>query len=411
VGYDLLTGNNIVPSYLVLCPKHSNRTIMNEIVKMRDFIDSEWSAPFTIVNGVGAPSVWPLNWVGRKVPSFGEVTQIYDNADDLEEYVQSARYIQEPYRENPEIFAAIVVNSINVDGSWDYSLRLNGTLNEYGNDGFLRTGDNVQNFGVPMTDPPTNGNEPVQANVDPLKKEMTLNNQYSYVTRGFMTLQAVVDRYLICKAGNAACAPRRPLTGEALSETVAGLEFLVGMGSGMTGYGVIELTTDVRQRLVASEQYPPQDVRVMAMPIRPYTLYTFYEEVADIFPLIFILVNLMPVSTILSALVTEKETRMKEVMKMYGVTDSALSFSWLVTFSLNFVVVCVCTAACSTFELFPNSDYLLIFLFYLFFLLSIFGFCFMVSMLFDNARTAAVKTRTKLQRLRLRLSQRRSLSA
>jgi hypothetical protein len=168
------------------------------------------------------------------------------------------------------------------------------------------------------------------------------------------------------------------------------MEFLVGMGSGFNGYGVIESNSAVRQRIVASEQYPPQDVQVMAMPIRPYTLYTFYEEIADIFPLIFILVNLMPVSTILSSLVTEKETRMKEVMKMYGVSDSALTFSWFVTFTSNFVVVCFFTAACSMLELFPNSDFLLIYLFYFFFLLSIFGFCFMTSMLFDNAKTASV---------------------
>ena len=49
----------------------------------------------------------------------------------------------------PENFAAIVINSISSGSSWDYSLRLNGTLNEHGNDGFLREGGNVQNFEDP----------------------------------------------------------------------------------------------------------------------------------------------------------------------------------------------------------------------------------------------------------------------
>jgi hypothetical protein len=77
-----------------------NDTIMEGIVKMRDFTDSEWSTPFSIQSGGGIPS--PASWVGKKVPSFGEVTRIYGNVVEFEDYAQSPNYVQEPYNENPD---------------------------------------------------------------------------------------------------------------------------------------------------------------------------------------------------------------------------------------------------------------------------------------------------------------------
>jgi hypothetical protein len=124
-----------------------------------------------------------------------------------------------------------------------------------------------------MTDPSISGNEPVQMNVDPLKKEMTLNSQCAYANRGFMTLQSMMGRYLICKADTGACSPRQRLTRQEPNSEVGHLEFLVGLGSGGSSFGwtagVIEPSTDAQQRIVAPEQYPPQDVQVTALPIRP----------------------------------------------------------------------------------------------------------------------------------------------
>jgi hypothetical protein len=50
---------------------------------------------------------------------------------------------------------------------------------------------------------------------------------------------------------------------------------------------------------------------------------------------------------------------MKEVMKMYGVSDSALAVSWFIAFTSNFLVVCVFVVACSKIDLFPKFEHLL----------------------------------------------------
>ncbi len=145
-----------------------------------------------------------------------------------------------------------------------------------------------------------------------------------------------------------------------------------------------------RPELVSQKLYSPQDLQVMPMPVKEYTLYGFYAEIADVLPLVFVMAFLLPVSSVLTALVAEKETKMKEVMKMYRVIDAMLVLSWLITFVAQYIMIALLTTACSTLELFPNTGFFLLIMFYFLFLMDILAFCFMISMFFDNARTASV---------------------
>ena len=66
----------------------------------------------------------------------------------------------------------------------------------------------------------------------------------------------------------------------------------------------------------------------------------FDFQAGSLFPILVVIAVLYPVSNVISNLVKEKELRIKEGLKMMGLTDAAHTMSWI----FHFVVLFLCTS-------------------------------------------------------------------
>jgi hypothetical protein len=405
VGYksgaiDRYTGLTAIPSYVVVVPATDDPDLQDKVKDLVDFVDSAWSSAG---NTAFVPNV--TAGTAYSVPTFKDVTYYPENPNfaadvggssfqynswrtegDVTRYVTSADYMQ-PFDcpesvvndsgecWNPQVYALIVLNAANADG-WDYTIRMNSTDGNAG-DGYNFATDSVGS--VPNT--ATNFG---QSNVDVLKVEMDLLPQQMYTSNGFMTLQLMMDRYIINKcyeAGNCDTAPvlDPPFTvpmKTAFVNTLIGTDanqFPNGMGNWVDG-----------------ELYAPQNVHATPMPIQSYSINETYSSIDFVISLIFILSTLPILAGILTDLVVEKETKMREVLRIYGVSTGGMLSSWYTWYLLKFFCTALLIALAASVNLLPNSDVVIIFLFFFFFLTSVMGFGFMASQLFDRSKTASV---------------------
>jgi hypothetical protein len=298
-------------------------------------------------------------------------------------YVESGDYMQafdcdlpRPNGEcwNPQVYGMIVLNTADA-GVWDYSLRFNATTANEGSDGWNYFSDDVSGavktragFGA--------------ENVDPLSVEIDLTPQEIYTNNGFMTLQLLLDRYIINEcyvAGNCESEVTLPTLTAADKENEMGV---------LTGYSS-QFLLNV-ENWVNGELYLPQSVHAMPLPSQAYVINGIYADISSTFALLYILILLPPLSGILTDLVMEKETKMRECLRIYGIGNGGMVGSWYVWYTLKFFCTAVLMAIASVLQLFPNSDVVVLFFYYFFFLLSIMGFGFMASQLFDKSKTASV---------------------
>jgi ATP-binding cassette subfamily A (ABC1) protein 3 len=88
-------------------------------------------------------------------------------------------------------------------------------------------------------------------------------------------------------------------------------------------------------------------------------------------------------------LVAEKESKIKEGMKMMSLGNGALICSWIIHFGTTFWVIVLGITALSS-QLFIFSDSGVVFLYFFLFMNSTMAFCYWVSSLFSRAKTAAI---------------------
>jgi ABC-type lipoprotein export system ATPase subunit len=124
-----------------------------------------------------------------------------------------------------------------------------------------------------------------------------------------------------------------------------------------------------------------------------YRTDNFAEVISGVLPLFVILSFILPVSQLIRALVLEKERKIKEGMKMMGLFDSVFYTSWFVTAFLQFMLISVLmtivTANGTNYAIFLYSDGGLVFLFFASFSLSIITLCWLISVFFSKSKTAA----------------------
>jgi ATP-binding cassette, subfamily A (ABC1), member 3 len=115
----------------------------------------------------------------------------------------------------------------------------------------------------------------------------------------------------------------------------------------------------------------------------------FADIVGSFLGLLYTLVFLWPVTRIIKSILEEKESRMKEQMKMMGLPESLLWLSWLVTYIVIFFITSLLIMMFASSSMFEFSNDGLILLFFFLFGLTVFAFCYMVSAFFDRARVGA----------------------
>ncbi|KAG7378543.1 hypothetical protein PHYPSEUDO_009936 [Phytophthora pseudosyringae] len=339
------------------------------------------------------------------IPSFEDSTVFFDTEDALEKYVESSDYAKTAAQ--PRIFGAIVftdhptsASAIGQAASIEYTLRLNSTY----------VGDSDTDRYIPRTV----GSDGASL-WDSVDRKLETTDYQQYTTNGFMTLQTLVTRFVNCLPDWDASSKRT--TGECqinsstavstddldlrLLETVvndpatkySGVLFnsLLGETSPLSSTATdLQLDDATRETLLTPLRQAPQPYLgslTTPFPIDSFASSSFYDTVTDAFPIFFILTYLHPLSKILVGLMSERETRSRELMKILGVKESSIVISWFITYIVILFVSCVLQTLVAVAKLFPNTNAVLLFLFFFLFSMSVLGFAFMISSMFSKSRT------------------------
>lgn len=114
-------------------------------------------------------------------------------------------------------------------------------------------------------------------------------------------------------------------------------------------------TKDISNWMLA-ETLAPQQIDLLPFPIKAYTSNAFYSSVAGLLPFFLVIATLFPVTRLISSLVAEKETKIREGMRMMGLSDAALLGSWYAMYSIVFFIIAVIIAIMTRPNIFKASN-------------------------------------------------------
>uniref|UniRef100_H3GK29 ABC transporter domain-containing protein n=1 Tax=Phytophthora ramorum TaxID=164328 RepID=H3GK29_PHYRM len=379
-GYSVLPAcrDYVTPYKLAIAPDNTfTRNYFFETVK-------KWY-PRVSVNGT----------VKVTLPSLEDSVMFFDSDKALESYVKEVGYGKT--FDTPFVYAALVFDEYPADEqigtfqSIEYSVRMNST---------------VGRRGAPGTVPRTLGDPAFES---PFQRTIEQTYYTSYTTRGFMTLQTLVARFVNCmpewdsstKTTTGVCKQKLSTAVSStdndarLFHAVDGDELLNAalpavMGNTTPWQG--QLLAPEREQLLVPLRQAPQPyfaTTVAPFAIESFLSAPFYDQVSSVFPLVFVLAYLYAISRVLVVLIQEKETRSREYLKILGMSESAIILSWYITYLIIFTLSAIIQAIASSAGLFPNSDPGLIFIFFLLFSLSVLAFGFFMSTLFSRSRTGS----------------------
>jgi len=244
-----------------------------------------------------------------------------------------ANVTAEGYEKGVKIAAAIVVNEVDLlqGPKWDYSIRVNFTQN------YEMTQETVgclyANCAFQYTVPTTN------FLVNPFQKPAKADFMFGYTYSAFSTLQKSVDDFIL---------------------------------NSVSTQGPVETT-----------------ISLGLFPEPAFHSDDFLTVIAASLALFFVLAFLYPVSRYLRALVLEKETKIKETMKIMGLSAWAANLAWVITMVAQSSVTVLLMTLLGARTVFSYSNSFLIFLFLFVFSLALVMFVFLVSTFFSKAKTAA----------------------
>jgi len=315
---------------------------------------------------------------------FGKLAVRFDSERELDAYVQSPTYGEGEWHATPEgcprdvaanatskpkLHAALVLSSVGPD--WRYAIRTNISI-------------------VPPTYPQVGF-------VDPLL--IGVNEEYhdDYMMSGFLTLQLAVDRHIVNQPVRVTPQVRRAAVHslcdsvDAVIEKVESLDDIPALKKIKCRAIVadLELGGLDLSPLVKPAAMLPTTVRLAPFPTPKYVDRPFFAKIENVLSLVLLLCYLWPTSRLLRGIVHEKETRLREQMKMMGIGQGPIMASWLVTYGVMFGLIALLITLVAHANLFSASDPFLVFSFFFLFGLDIVAFAFMISVLFDRAKTAS----------------------
>ncbi|KAG5189427.1 hypothetical protein JKP88DRAFT_176875 [Tribonema minus] len=140
----------------------------------------------------------------------------------------------------------------------------------------------------------------------------------------------------------------------------------------------------------AGGQCSPPDVLGIPMPTPYFNQNTFFTAVGFLLGLSMTLSTLFPVSRLVSRVVEEKETRVRETMKIMGLGTGAHDLSWFLLGSFTAILLAIGFTVVSSLSFLPSSEASLLFVFFLVFLLGEVNFALLMSCFFNKAKLAAI---------------------
>ncbi|KAF1329508.1 Abc transporter a family member 1, partial [Globisporangium splendens] len=353
-----------------------------------------WYPRLAMQNGASSSSV-------PQVPSFLESVEFFESNDAFEEYVKSDDYGKGANK--PRIYGGIVFDNVPDDdaigtfASIEYTVRMNSTVTRRRDVGRI---------------PKTRGSQ-----IDLFQRSIDVDRYAGYTVTGFLTLQTLVTRFVTCMphwnattqtttgecqrtqaTANASAALDDRLL-STLSNDVLIKSALQSFGTSTNGTDLSSFASllatmpeSTKEALLKPLRQAPQPylgATVAPFPVYAYVSSPFYDAVSDVFALVFILAYLYMISRVLVVFIHEKESRMREYMKILGVKESAILISWYITYIGIAFLSAILQALGGLVGLFSNSSVVLIFLFFFLFGTSVLAFGFLVSAIFSKARTGA----------------------
>jgi ATP-binding cassette subfamily A (ABC1) protein 3 len=275
-----------------------------------------------------SPAVDPLAQTFTALhPELFDCVKLYPSLEGLNDYIRSDDYGRNV--DNPYLITVVALNQAGYSNNqWDYSLWMNSTA----------TGFNDQIAILPDT-----------KTIDPVNiLQWEYDDEYwtRYMSSSLIFLQNFVETYIVQTA--------------------------------ITGTQVIP-----------PSQWPNRVMTANPMPTPSYIHDNFASVISGFVGLLFTIVFLLPVTRVIKLIVEEKELRIREGMKMMGLSTSALWISWLITYFVIYVIISILITAVTSSNLFEYSNKGLIFFFFLLFQLTTFSFAFMFSTFFSTARLAS----------------------
>ena len=131
------------------------------------------------------------------------------------------------------------------------------------------------------------------------------------------------------------------------------------------------------------------------MALVPYKSDSYIKDDFDrvikaMLPFFMLLMYILPVYRLISNIVSEKETKARESMKMMGLSDFSYWLSWFVYYFIIVLIISIsCTIILSA-NVFKFSNRGIIFLYFFIYGLSLFGLCILIQAFFSRARVAAI---------------------
>ncbi|GMI20925.1 hypothetical protein TeGR_g12 [Tetraparma gracilis] len=282
----------------------------------------------------------------------------FDSEAELEAYVASDDY-DLPDNFADKIAFAFIINDVDPESnSYDYTIRSNYTLpwetrfttvaclGPYGNCGVPSSASSTgtqEYFTMPST----------TTFVDDVNIPQVSSYYYGYAMTGFLTLQKTADEYFL-----------------SLGES----------GDGDADYAIRDSGLPTVYTNVSMSMFPTD----------PYEANNFQQTIASLLPIFYMLAFLYPFSRFIRGLVLEKETKIKEGMKIMGLSDVAYGLSWLITLTIQGVITCLLILLVTRSTVFEFSDDMPIFLYFMTFSMSVIMFSFLLATFFSHSKTAAI---------------------
>ena len=109
-----------------------------------------------------------------------------------------------------------------------------------------------------------------------------------------------------------------------------------------------------------------------------------------VLPFFMLLIYILPMYRLISNIVSEKESKARESMKMMGLNDFSYWLSWWVYYFIIVTIISALVILILSFNVLKYSNVGLVFLFFWIYGLSLFGLAVFLQAFFSKARIAAI---------------------
>ncbi|KAB1222272.1 ABC transporter A family member 1 [Morella rubra] len=291
-----------------------------------------------------------INLISMKFPLLKPVTRVFKDELELETYIRSDLYgtfNEAKNFSNPKIKGAIVFHDQGPH-LFDYSIRLN---HSWAFSGFPDVKTIMDTSGAYLND---------------LERGVTIVPTMQYSFSGFLTLQQVMDAFIIFAAQQSEA-----------NSTSQNIELTSTQSLGTESLPKFPLM-----------QFNPSTIRIAPFPTREYTDDEFQSIIKKVMGVLYLLGFLYPTSRLISYSVFEKEQKIKEGLHMMGLKDGIFHLSWFIAYALQFAISSGVITVCTMDTLFKYSDKSVVFFYFFTFSLSAIMLSFFISTFFTRAKTA-----------------------